>query len=70
MTNISPKSGTLGRIIGSYKSALTRNAHRLGYEFDWQSRFYDHIIRKTEDYHRIAKYIENNPQNWKEDRFF
>ena len=69
MSNISPKSGTLGRIIGSYKSAVTRNVHRLGFEFNWQSRFYDHIIRKTEDYRRIKKYIENNPKNWKEDRF-
>ena len=27
---------TLSSIIGSYKSAVTRHSHRLGYEFEWQ----------------------------------
>ncbi len=70
MTNISPKSGTLGRIIGSYKSAVMRHVHRFGYEFDWQSRFYDHIVRDKGDFNRIAKYIDKNPSNWKVNRFF
>jgi len=70
MSNISPKSGTLGRIIGSYKSAVTRNVHRLGFDFNWQSRFYDHIIRNNKDYQRISDYIKNNPYQWMEDRFF
>ena len=69
MTEISPKAGSLSVIISSYKSAVTKNAHRLGYKFEWQSRFYDHIIRDKNDYIRILDYIESNPQKWNEDKF-
>ena len=32
MAVISPKSGSVSRVIGSYKSAVTKHAHRLEYE--------------------------------------
>ena len=44
MSKISPKRNSVSTIIRSYKSAVTKHAHRLGFEFQWQSRFYDHII--------------------------
>ena len=69
MAKISPKPGSVSRIIGSYKSAVSNHAHRLGYEFEWQPRFYDHIIRNENEYIRISNYIENNPKNWTEDKF-
>ena len=62
-------SNTISSIIGSYKSAVTKHAHRLGYEFDWQDRFHDVIIRDEEAYLRIAHYIKNNPAKWDEDKF-
>jgi len=62
-------SNTISSIIGSYKSAVTKHAHRLGYEFDWQDRFHDVIIRDEEAYIRIANYIKNNPAKWDEDKF-
>ena len=61
---------TVSSIIGSYESAVSKHAHRLGYEFEWQSRFYDHIIRDDESYTRVADYIINNPQNWENDKFY
>lgn len=61
---------TISSIIGSYKSAVTRHARRLGYDFGWQSRFHDHIIRSDESYTNIVKYIESNVSNWKDDRFY
>ena len=61
---------TLSSIIGSYKSAVSKHAHRLGFEFAWQSRFHDHIIRNEEEYHRIANYISSNPAKWREDKFY
>jgi putative transposase len=61
---------TVSSIVGSYKSAVTKNANRLGVEFDWQTRFYDNIIRTDADYQRINDYIQNNPQNWEDDKFF
>lgn len=61
---------TLSSIIGSYKSAVTKYANRLGYENGWQVLFHDHIIRSDAEYQRISKYIINNPANWKDDKFF
>lgn len=61
---------SLSSIIGSYKSAVTRHCNRLGLEFGWQSRFYEHIIRDAAEYQRIKNYIANNPGNWKEDKFY
>ncbi|MFD2517614.1 transposase [Salinimicrobium flavum] len=69
MAKISPKANSISTIIRSYKSATTKHAHRLGYEFEWQTRFHDHIIRNDISYYNISNYIKNNPVNWKEDNF-
>jgi len=61
---------TISSIVGSYKSAVTKHAHRLGFEFDWQTRFHDHIIHNDAEYQRINDYIETNPEHWDEDKFF
>ena len=46
MSQISPKPSSLGAIIRSYKSAVTRWCRKNGYDqFAWQPRFYGHIIR-------------------------
>ena len=37
------------------------------YGFDWQSRYWHHIIRDEKSYQNIATYIENNPTNWEND---
>lgn len=70
MSIISPQPDSVSTIIRSFKSAVSKHAHRLGYEFRWQTRFHDHIIRDSTDYERIAQYIETNPQNWKDDCHF
>ena len=61
---------SISSIVGSYKSAVTKHAHRLGLEFAWQSRFYDHIICDTKSFQNITRYIINNPANWRGDKFF
>ncbi|MGV8814570.1 MAG: transposase [Gelidibacter sp.] len=61
---------TISSIVGSYKSAVTKHANRLGFEFGWQTRFHDHIIRNDAEYQRINNYIESNIDNWKNDKFF
>jgi REP element-mobilizing transposase RayT len=61
---------SVSSIIGSYKSAVSKHAHRLGFDFDWQERFYDNIIRDEDSFHNISKYIFNNTANWKDDRFY
>jgi putative transposase len=64
-----PGKNNVSSIIGSYKSAVSKHAHLMRYEFGWQSRFHDHIIRNEEEHQRIATYIINNPRKWPADRF-
>ena len=61
---------SISSIVGSYKSAVTKHAHRLGFEFEWQTRFHDHIIRNEESFQKISNYIINNPALWHDDKFF
>lgn len=67
---------TVSSIIGSYKSAVTKHCNRLkltdenGVVFGWQTRFHDHIIRNDEEYQKINDYIESNPLNWENDKFY
>ena len=70
MSKISPKPGTIPTIIRSYKSIVTKNARFICPDFNWQPRYYDHIIRDTQSFENIQNYIANNPINWKEDNFF
>ena len=63
-------SGTISSVLGSYKSIVSKNAHLNNANFAWQSRFHDHIIRDTLSFERIQNYIENNPKNWREDKFY
>ncbi len=69
MSAISPRAGSLGAIIRSYKSAVTRWCRQNGYpEFAWQARFYDHIIRNEKALRNIRQYIFENPLRWERDR--
>jgi REP element-mobilizing transposase RayT len=61
---------SVSSIIGSYKSAVTKHANRLGFEFGWQPLFYESIARDPESLERISRYIRNNPIKWKEDNFY
>jgi len=62
------KPRSIGAIVGSYKSAVTK---RIGRECNvtgvWQRNYYEHIIRNDADYNRIHRYIESNPANWVRD---
>ena len=62
--------GTLGVIINQYKRICTINARKIHFNFGWQSRFYDHIIRDNKAFQNITKYILNNPLNWDKDKFY
>lgn len=54
---------TISSILGSYKSAVTKHANRLGFDFGWQDRFHDHIIRDAKSFENIQNYIANNGMN-------
>ena len=61
---------SISSIVSSYKSAVTKHAHRLGFNFKWQSRFYDHVIRNEASSLKIEQYILDNPMRWGDDRFY
>ena len=70
MASISPRKGSLASIIRSYKSAVSKKVHPLYALFEWQERYYDHVIKDAPTYHRIEAYIKNNVCCWEKDRFF
>jgi len=61
------KPGSIGAIIGSFKSAATKHLHQtktIIQEKIWQPNYYEHIIRDEQDYQKVYEYIMNNPLNW------
>ena len=65
----SHSQGWLSIIIGGLKANITRFANKEKIKFAWQSSFHDHIIRGTEDFNNISKYVDCNVENWETDRF-
>jgi len=75
-SNPKSPSHTIGAIIRGFKGASTKkinlflNSSRTGESLFapnkiFQRNYYEHIIRNQRDYHRIEKYIIDNPRNWK-----
>ena len=64
------QSKNLASIIRGFKSSVTTAAKKLNIDFAWQERFHDHIIRSQDELIRISNYIMNNPNSWKDDKFF
>jgi len=64
-----PKRKNLPSIIGGFKSAVTKYARIHQIVFDWQERYWDHIIRRGQDLYRVEYYIDHNVENWGRDRF-
>jgi len=58
----------LSRIIRWYKGRCTFEIRKFFPEFQWQSRFYEHIIRNDQSYANIAWYIQTNVSNWEKDK--
>ena len=68
-SNMSPQEianmqGWLSVVVGGIKSSITKFSNEHSIPFLWQSRFYDHIVRDSNEMNRIAEYIENNVANW------
>jgi REP element-mobilizing transposase RayT len=68
-----PQSGSLGAIIGSYKSAVTRRINRIRETPGapvWQRNYYEHIMRNERSLNAIREYILHNPARWAEDEYY
>ena len=60
------KPANLSQQVRIFKARVTRaTGHSL-----FQRSFYDHIVRKDEEYQTIWQYIRYNPQRWYDDRFY
>ena len=60
-------SGSIGSIIGQYKSVTTKQVNRLRNSSIisiWQRNYYDEIIHNEKQLNETRKYIINNPIEW------
>jgi REP element-mobilizing transposase RayT len=67
MQKMTNDKGRLSIVMGGFKQSVTRFARQNNIPFQWQSRFYDHIIRDQNEMNQIAEYIENNVAQWESD---
>jgi REP element-mobilizing transposase RayT len=62
--------GSLGAIVGNFKSVSARRINKIRNtpgEPVWHRNYYDHIIRDENDLMRVRRYILENPIQWDED---
>ena len=59
-----PQSKNLASVIRGYKASVKAFSTINQIEFEWQSRFHDHIIHSSRELSNIRQYIINNPANW------
>ncbi len=63
-SKLSPKKHSLSTVIRSYKSAVTKWCNKNEILFEWQSRYFDRIIRNEPELYNIRKYIKQNLLKW------
>ena len=59
----------ISRIVRWYKGRCSFEMRKIHADFNWQTRFYDHVIRDSRAFDTIQNYIEENPSKWKNDKF-
>jgi len=67
-----PVRGSLGAIVGGFKSAATRRINTLRNTPSapvWQRNYYEHIVRNDRALNAIRRYIAANPVRWDVDRY-
>jgi putative transposase len=66
-----PIAGSLATVVGSFKSAATKNINRFRNAEGtpvWQRNYYEHIVRNDRSLQHLRQYIQNNPLSWDEDQ--
>ncbi|MCI0750901.1 MAG: hypothetical protein L0Y35_03615 [Flammeovirgaceae bacterium] len=64
LNSFGPQSQNLASAIRAYKSTVKRYANANQIDFEWQPRYYDHVIQTEESLHTIRNYIFDNPIKW------
>lgn len=66
-----PITGSLGTIVGAFKSAAARRINQLrdtpGAPV-WQRNYFEHVIRDQAGYEYITRYVQHNAAIWAYDR--
>ena len=65
-----PKPKSIGAIVGSYKSAVSKRIHEINNTpgtTTWQRNYFEHVIRNEKSLYQIRQYIINNPLQWEFD---
>ena len=61
-----PPSGSIGAIIGQYKSAVTKRIRQQDPAVRvWQRGYHDRIVRTGHEADAIRRYIAENPSSWR-----
>ena len=66
-TESGPPSGSLGAIVGNFKSVVTRRINRIRKTPRrpvWQRNYHEHVIRNERERNAIRQYIRDNPAHW------
>ena len=70
LSAVHPQPGSLGAVVGSVKAAVSYWCGTHNFEFGWQPRFHDRIIRGKNSLKAVREYIRENPINWRKDTLF
>ena len=65
-----PIAGSLGIIVGSFKSAATKRINEqrgTSGTTIWQRNYYEHVIRNAESLDSTRLYVQTNPAQWDAD---
>ncbi|RXK47528.1 transposase [Aquirufa rosea] len=64
MASISPKYGSISTVVRSFKSAVSKFAHRINPDFKWHTNYHDYVVLTKNVYQNMQRYTLNNPKNW------
>ncbi|MBR1807954.1 MAG: hypothetical protein IJ776_01005 [Paludibacteraceae bacterium] len=59
----------LAIVIRGIKAAVTRFTRQNGIPFQWQTRYYDVIIKSSAQFRDTEVYVKNNVLHWQDDKY-
>ncbi len=67
-----PQKNNLSSIIRGFKGVVTKRIHleTNEWQFSWQERFHEHVIKNEKSLYNIRDYVRTNPAKWGKDTFF